>query len=366
MEQPLHYYDSSLHPLEPQHNPFPSLVPQLIILTQRAHAEEQISKNGVPKNVLIIVKNSPFHMTLGATDSSPKVDFNQVAFEASLLYDCESEKEVDFVKAKPLEFKSTPSENGLELEVEIRVKVLTSQHEDMLFKVKIQGYNPITRQPTPGLSLITAPIKVISKPEQLKKNKTPSSKKRTVTDMLLETINRIEKKQEEQQKLIEKMLSQQSNLPQAPIISTNNGDKRPRIDNALAFWEEITNPEAQVKEEKKDLPVCFEEAFIDLVKAYNNMKSEEKPETIRRLIRNSSSRDTERLSELLDLFWTDGLHNEPSLRSNNFNGRARDRFPSNNDEGCTCSDCPHKVELERLDEFYKEFLSSNQTMQPHY
>lgn len=268
---------------------------------------------------------------------------------------------------------------------------MTSHHEDLLFKVKIQGYNPITKQEIVGLNLITFPIKVISKPEQLKKR--PPSKKRSLTDMLVETVSRIEKRQDEQQKLIEKVLTVQKSTPTlaplAPTLSANpnlplssptsssspslsssssssyfslNSNTNPNVnanlppssfvfspvnnnmnvnpanfaisnrDDELAFWETFLPTSANVDMENQDVssvfggsnssskdgksesnpPVDFELAFGELVKAYNAMSSDEKPEKIRKLIRNSSTRDTERLSELLDLFWTDGLLKEHS------------------------------------------------------
>jgi hypothetical protein len=123
---------------------------------------------------------------------------------------------------KPMDFKSTPIDNGHFLDVELRIKVLTSQHEDMLFRVRIQGYNPITKEEIPGMIVLTPSIKVISKPEQLKKKQ--PSKKRSLTDMLVETVSRIEKKQEEQQRLIERMLQQQTD-------QTTTIDKKQRIDD---------------------------------------------------------------------------------------------------------------------------------------
>jgi flagellar hook-basal body complex protein FliE len=356
----------------PQHrhpNPFPAVLtpPQLVILGQKTHSEETVTKNGIQRTVLVVVKNSPFHFQIGVTGSTSKVDFNQIAFDSFLQYDCEGNKEVDYVKVKPIEFKPTPSENGLNLEVELRIKVLTSQHEDMLFKVRIQGYHPITREEIAGMCLLTAPIKVISKPEQLKKRQ--PSKKRTLTDLLVDTVSRIEKKQEEQQRLIERMLTQQSQPVVAQLV-----DKRQKGDNSPApTWEEYTpsqQPEQSTQQfsdkaeaaKENQLPE-FEDAFGNLLKAYTSMKAEEKPETIRKLIRNSNGRDTERLSELLDLFWTEGLQKEPSFGGIN----NRDRFPSaanpnkGEEEGCSCSDCPHKLELDRIDEFYKEFLSSGAT-----
>jgi hypothetical protein len=93
------------------HFPTTSYSPQLAILSQRTHSEEIVSKNGIQKTLHIVVKNSPFHFQLGIANANVcKIDFNQIAFDAQLLYDCEGDKEVDFVKVKPMEFKASASE----------------------------------------------------------------------------------------------------------------------------------------------------------------------------------------------------------------------------------------------------------------
>jgi len=339
---------------------FPPLSPQIFLIGQKTHCEEIISKNGIQKTVHTVVKNSPFHFTLGITGSG---DFNRIAFDAFLVYD-EGNKEVDYVKVKPIDFKANPLEDGSQLECEARIKVLTSHHEDLLFKLRIQGFSPSTKEEISGTMIYTFPIKVISKPEQLKKR--PPSKKRTLTDMLVETITRIEKKQEEQQALIERVLNQQlvssvSNPPPAPAV-VDQSSKKFKHD---MFWEALTdndskNSKENSKEKEKDKDALdFEHAFVGMLKSYTGMTQEEKPETIRKIIRNSSSRETERLSELLDLFWTEGLLKERSFGRNvNANSNVIVSGNSMENEGCSCSDCPHKVELERIDDFYKEFLQT--------
>jgi hypothetical protein len=57
----------------------------------------------------------------------------------------------------------------------------------MLFKVKVIGTNPLTHETVPGLSIISGAIKVISKPEQIKKKQ--PNKKRTLTDLLIGMFN---------------------------------------------------------------------------------------------------------------------------------------------------------------------------------
>jgi len=201
----------------------------------------------------------------------------------------------------------------------------------------------------PGISVITPPIKVISKPEQLKKKQ--PSKKRTLTDMLVETMVRIEKKQEDQQQLLEKMMKSQ-------VDHLNFTCEKKQKTDELSLWELLpeSSKECEKESKKEEKAVDFEESFSNLMRAYSAMTAEERPETIRKVIRNSSTRDTERLSELLDLFWTEGLQREPA-----FGGKpnSRDRIAAiGREEGCSCSDCPHKQELERIDEFYKEFLQT--------
>eukprot|EP01114_Cavostelium_apophysatum_P018610 TRINITY_DN579_c0_g1_i1.p1 TRINITY_DN579_c0_g1~~TRINITY_DN579_c0_g1_i1.p1 ORF type:complete len:406 (+),score=108.67 TRINITY_DN579_c0_g1_i1:132-1220(+) len=355
MEEVARFFSGSVpigRSAQPQTNSFPPLSPQLFIIGQKTHCDEVISKNGLPKTVHTVVKNSPFHITIGLNNATSSLDFNRIAFDASLVYD-EGGKEVDYVKNKPIEFKPVPSQNGNQLDCETRIKVLTSHHEDLLFKIKIQGFNPTTKQEVAGLMIYSFPIKVISKPEQLKKR--PPSKKRSLNDMLVETITRIEKKQAEQQALIEKVLNQQLVMPmvqQAPI--DNTPAKRSRHD---LFWDIATDSEdcAKDKDDKCEKPVDFESAFTAVLKAYNAMSQEEKPETVRRITRNSTSRETERLSEMLDLFWTEGLLKERSFGQN---VNSANIFQGHTQDGCCCSECPHKSELERIDEFYKEFLQT--------
>ncbi|EGC29651.1 hypothetical protein DICPUDRAFT_42559, partial [Dictyostelium purpureum] len=142
---------------------------RLELVSQTSPFEEKVTLNGLQKNIRVVIKNSPFNIQLKL--KKPDIDLNCVAFDSTLLYDCDGneEKEVDFVKVKPVEHKATPNESGDSVNIELRIKVLTSQHEDMFFRVKIEGQDPITKEPIGGLYALTTSIKVISKPEQLKK-----------------------------------------------------------------------------------------------------------------------------------------------------------------------------------------------------
>jgi len=80
--------------------------------------------------------------------------------------DTDPKLEVSYVKNEPLEYKINLFDSGTKAVVEIKIKVLTSQHEDMLFRVQLCAVDPVTLLP---LEAVTKPIKVISKLTHVKK-----------------------------------------------------------------------------------------------------------------------------------------------------------------------------------------------------
>lgn len=150
----------------------------------------------------MVVKNTPFTITLQLMD--PSLKFTQVTADVQLVYDCPTLKEVDFVKLKPMDFKLKPNEEGDQLIAEIRIKVLTSQLEDMFFRVRMALLDPRNNQEiSPALTVLSDPIRVVSKPDQVKKK--IKKRKRAPTDNLMDTLARIEVQQKEQQRLLKRL-----------------------------------------------------------------------------------------------------------------------------------------------------------------
>jgi len=334
-------------------------VQHLTIVSHKTHAEETVVKGGVEKTVHVVVKGSPFYFTIGSVDPNFRVDFSQIAFEASLVYDCPGDKEVDFVRAKPLEFKPTATNGGHNLETEIRIKILSSQHEDMSFRVKIRGTNPITKEDMPGVSILTPPIKVISKPEQIKKRE--PSRKRTMTETLLDTISRIEKVQEEQAHLIEQIISQkqreQERNDEGSMMNAIPLENNPHHHTWTRIYSDIPVMDNSVNNNNAVQPlqpanVSFEDAFNNLIKTFQGLEGAEKTETVKQLLAESS---IPKISEMLDLFWSEGLQKEPPAEYTA--GSDYDLYGRLN--GCSCVNCPHKSELERINAYYTEFLASS-------
>lgn len=125
--------------------------------------------------------------------------------EAILLYDTpdNSQKEVMFIKVKPLEYSGHVVENDpKKFTLDIYVKILSSQHEDSLFKVLLRAVDPVTKKPIPGLEATTKEILSISKPEVVRKLNEPRQKKRTRDEIIFDVLSRIENRLEQQQQTI--------------------------------------------------------------------------------------------------------------------------------------------------------------------
>jgi len=133
---------------------------------------------------------------------------------ACLLYDCEPRREVTLLRSSPLETVTHLSSNGEEVTIETRIHVLTSQHEDSLFRICVKYQD---------VEIVSDAVKVISKADTVKKAKdktqstsstntsTANKKKRSASEAFGDTLYRIEQQQKEQQKVID-MLYQQNVL----------------------------------------------------------------------------------------------------------------------------------------------------------
>jgi len=250
----------------------------------------------------------------------------------------------------------------------------------MFFRIKVRALEPKTkREFNPPLEVISAPIKVISKPKQLKKRKT--TKRRSLNDMLVETVQRIESQQQTQQEALEQLVRSRKrkaterstkgmpNLkaPNTSYIDSINssalGSLPPHLNNYANTFNSNTHnslnlntnnnnnnnnngwdPSAIAEEE-------FAEALLQFFAAYEQLESEERPTKIRRVMRSCTSRETEELSELFRDMTSASFSREEKEE------KKKEEYPAST-EGCNCLDCPHKAELAKIDEFYKDFLAS--------
>ncbi|EKE42938.1 hypothetical protein ENUP19_0284G0053 [Entamoeba nuttalli] len=123
--------------------------------------EERQMLDGTTKNVGVVIKQSAFLVVITSRTSS----LENCSVDCTLLYDNPDMSAVHFINQKPITFNSQVSDHN-SMNVELRILVLSSQHEDMLFRIKFDLYNS---QREKIETLYSEPLRVISKADGGKK-----------------------------------------------------------------------------------------------------------------------------------------------------------------------------------------------------
>ncbi|EGC33818.1 hypothetical protein DICPUDRAFT_98447 [Dictyostelium purpureum] len=345
---------------------------RIVITQQTCLVEEKFSKNGVQKNVHVVVKNNPFLLTLSLLDNS--LNFHQLTPEVQLVYDSESLKEVDSATVKPLEYKTRANEEGDQLTIELRIKVLSSQLEDMLFRAKVKIVDPRTRKETQGLSVITHPIRVVSKPDQVKKK--AKKRKRAPTDSLMDTLNRIEHQQKEQQRLLKKLCyhDKENNIIQLiqankskPCNNSNNTDNSNNIENSnsnstedLIKLENGTIIKTEIDSNSEDAGSNkqingkdeFQNAFKEFIGAFKQLQCLDPDGADGAFKINTCANDAQTMCEILEMVKIELKKDENFKDKCGGNGGC-----DNPDNPCSCKSCPYKQKVDHINQSYENYFS---------
>eukprot|EP01088_Endostelium_zonatum_P014201 TRINITY_DN3010_c1_g2_i1.p1 TRINITY_DN3010_c1_g2~~TRINITY_DN3010_c1_g2_i1.p1 ORF type:complete len:439 (-),score=106.91 TRINITY_DN3010_c1_g2_i1:52-1266(-) len=386
-----------------------SYSPLLVILQQNSLSAEKLVRNKKSKLVHVVVKNSPFVIAIGLVDqplsdhilkafapylsdatdgpgAQPCLDLTKLAFDCILLYDLDSsekekasaaaagttEKEVNYVTNKPFQYKVVSGGGTDRVDLEMRLKVLSSQHEDTFFKIKIVALDPITKKEiSPLLKVISEPIKVISKPEQLKKRK--NSKKRPVNDSVMEALAKIQAAQLENQSLIDRIFNSkitEHNMPILPHPSSANPNlsQFQNINNTNIHTSN-TNVTSNINNNSNANEIEAidpEEAFQNLMKMIGGLDKNERPTKLRKILSTANIGDMITRSELVelnDMFMTEGMQRDigENLMMGDMSGGINGglNILGSISMDCQCSRCPFKAELERIEMFYKDVFHMN-------
>jgi len=309
----------SLSKKEPRESPLITLSKQTSLNSER------ITKNGKTKQVHVVVKNSPFSLSFASTR---RVNFNDLSFEIKLLYDVDPEKEVSYVKTKPIEYKPMVNDIGDKINFDVKIKVLSSHHEDNLFRLKLSVWSVDT---FPQTSVLSEPIKVISKPLKSRKKArtgikrnasgaTKASQNAAVNQDLTKSLQRIEQRQSEGLELLKQLMEQSANTS-APV---NGGS--PPISPPQLFLEALDSrrPNKKVKKEPnsgtddandEEKPhQVFNSSFSSMLQSFTSLDPEERAQSVRKLVRSFGVRDVQTLMEMFDLFKAQGLESEKIMQ----------------------------------------------------
>jgi len=309
------------------------LGPQMWLNSQSCVSHEHLAKHSVQKQVYVVVKNLMFMIEIGSN-----VDLSKSHLETKLLYDFDREDapklEVSYVKMEPLEATVNIADGGTKANVEVKIKVLTSQHEDMLFRVRISGIDPMNQIP---FEVYSHPIKVISKLTQLKKkddisaSPATSSKKRgnsgggsgvigggstSSNDTIATALSRLEQQQQEQlrvmsqicQKIYGTTTNQWPGQQQLDIIA-----QQPPLPETYSVVSEVQN------------------SFLSFITGFGNIPSpEERHNLIASLVHNLTDEQQERLFEFVNIIGADTEQVRKRLKSRHASSDAIMATSTNN------------------------------------
>jgi len=306
------------------------------LVKQESLAREKFSRNEVQKDTHVVAKGLPFTLDV----SSENVNLHNARLYAKLFYDSDFDddfKSVDYVKSEPMTYKVFISTGGDRATIECRIFVLTSQHEDSLFRVKagcVFGNNA-------AVEVTSEPIRVVSKPSQVHKEKrkragvvttAPSTPiappspissitgKRKENDLVLETLYRLEEQQRQQKAIIEQLLVQQK----PATVAT-------------------------AKESEDD----FESLFHKFLGAYTKVPAEDRPNKVRKVLADVAPYHSETLAEFITLCAApdNGIHEKMPLSLSQILENV-DIPLANSTDGAS------KKELEAWDNLYSELTWS--------
>jgi hypothetical protein len=350
--------------------PFPG-VPKdakLYIVKQHSLTQESTPSG---KIIRVVVKNSPFVVLVGC--EPPIVDLKHFHYDTALCYDTATLKEVDFINNRPLETKISVTENGSQLACEARLKVLTSQLEDMTFKLRIRAVDPKTKAFT-GLQVLSESIKVVSKPEQARKKKKNSEGGATAASPPTAPVSSISSPiiapapvpsrkrssagshaAEESRLLpvLERLHRQAAHnhdlLNDLRRTDASVSDSTPGADGAVTDLLDGC-PEGRTIAD-------FETSFTMLMQGCGSVSVTDRTERVRRVAR-ALGFTADSVAEMRDLFWAEGLGRALGEPESQFPSTSSGVPVSENDAETACGpDCPAKKELERVEHFYREVFS---------
>eukprot|EP01087_Luapelamoeba_hula_P011690 TRINITY_DN3211_c0_g1_i1.p1 TRINITY_DN3211_c0_g1~~TRINITY_DN3211_c0_g1_i1.p1 ORF type:complete len:623 (+),score=187.89 TRINITY_DN3211_c0_g1_i1:179-2047(+) len=303
---------------------------ELVLLHQDAVEHESVTRHGLQMNVHAVVKNTIFKLEVGA--SHPHFNFFSAgALDAVLLYEegsgGENDKPVDYVKVAPLNYQCRVAEKGEKVLIEASLSVLSSQHEDSFFRIRFSLPS--------GLRLYSHPIRVVSKPAQLRRKKEQPTaargKKRTFTESVKDALVRLERTQRDQSNTLHSLF--QALVTQNQILERHQPDlKRQRLlepkteptsmaglsGAANADEEEETTTDdndvvlapVPTKEEMKTTAQVFESHLHGLIEAFDQMAQQERVEVVRKVLKQTPNETMHKLSAVIDCISLEGLRRE--------------------------------------------------------
>ena len=188
--------------------------------------ETRTEMNGQTKEVHVVIKQSSFIVMI----SNDNISLKDCLVECILVYDNDDTNEVHYINQKPIT-SSTQITNQHRITCEIKISVLSSQHEDMLFKILFRITND---QGKVVGEIYSYPIRVISKADSKKKINTKPPKQPNAL--------KVENKQKGTNVLAKRSSSEEMNVNQFQQMNDMNSLNKMSNMNNINNMNNVINP----------------------------------------------------------------------------------------------------------------------------
>jgi hypothetical protein len=214
---------------------------------------------------------------LSACDESSAIAPKSI--HLSLVFD-DSEESVIYLGKIPFEWKVSGPQNNNEVVADLRIKVLSTQMENALFRVKAVACLKGSNEEVEGLS---DPIKIVSKPDQIRKKRreanqepleVPTQKKRARSEDLIEALAEIRQTQTRSLELL-KRLSKSSpasiKTPRPYKSEEQSSDDDYVEEESRSYSYSSTSPSSPTPQHPRSV---FVHQFSKLVGAFRSVSAE--------------------------------------------------------------------------------------------
>ncbi|PRP86720.1 hypothetical protein PROFUN_02869 [Planoprotostelium fungivorum] len=293
-----------------QRKSFPSFDPEISqdmhIEKQEALAIDYINRNGRSTDLHIVVKTCSFQIDI---NTGGVASLYTTPLNVELVYDSDPQKKVDAVKSTPIESVThVNSHNGHRGSIEIKINVLSSQHEGAFFLIHLWLCDEAGKTHT----VHSAPVKVVSKKSQAKKiseraapnepaapiktnNSSPEPIKQPTDDTSLSPPSAPTSNINELTQSIRRLEAQQAQLISLLGPTTKKNELKRGAPSSDVTFEPRPLVDDSIDDE-------FQMAFHTFMSTFRNISAEERPKKIRKLARHTTGSDREALDSFCSIY----------------------------------------------------------------
>lgn len=225
----------------------------------------------------------------------------------------------------------------------LSIKVVSKPEQ--VKRKKVAANSPVPSTP-PNFGVSYFPPPPQPQPKKTPNTSTPTTTKSDITDLVGNALQKIESSCNQQSVLLKNIVSTlfteaSTDSVQETFTSSSPQSRKRKLEAEPKQKEQIEVTSSSPTQ------MAFEKAFSDFMKIYNSLNQEDLVLKLRAISKKLSNQESEDFSQLINSCVSSAKESPVSTSKN-----------SADNSSCACVDCPHRKELENIDQFYNDLLSA--------